>query len=109
MIFSDIQSVAEFALLIICILLECRTSTFEKSDAFIGFQDDTPASVVFQATNLLRTACAATKKGHVTKKGKWADIFKWSKLERRDCYIEENEQQALWEEAVRIHFRCTFC
>lgn len=79
-----------------------RTSKFQKSDAFIGFQKDTPASVIFQATNLLRSACAAAKEGDVPKKGKWADIFKWSQLEPENCCIEESsEDQTQWKNAVR--------
>ena len=30
-------------------------SEFSTADAFIGFQNDTPAAVVFQATNIVRT------------------------------------------------------
>ena len=32
-----------------------RDAKFKKCDAFIGFQKDTPASVIFQATNQLKT------------------------------------------------------
>ncbi len=75
-----------------------RSTKFKKSDAFIGFQKDTPASVIFQATNLLRSACTAAKAGvDVKKKGKWADIFKWSNLGPEDYCIEENKD---WGEAV---------
>jgi hypothetical protein len=74
---------------------------FQKSDAFIGFHDDTPASVVFQATNLLRSACAAAAKERIAKKGRWEDILKWSKLSHKDCTsIEEEGQQGLRQEAV---------
>lgn len=80
----------------------CRNSKFKKHDGFIGYQQDTPASVIFQATNLLRLACAAAKEGDLIKKGKWADIFKWSQMKPEDsCYgIEGTEQQSLWENAV---------
>ena len=33
-----------------------RDPKFKRSDAFVGFQKDTPASVVFQASNLIRLA-----------------------------------------------------
>ena len=31
-----------------------HVSTFKKGDAFVGYQDDTPAAVVFQVTHLLK-------------------------------------------------------
>ena len=82
----------------LCLLL-FRNSKFRKEDAFIGFQKDTPASVIFQATNFLGSACAAAKEGVNVKKGKWADIFKWSQLNPSDCTNVEDEQQK-WEDAV---------
>lgn len=76
-----------------------RNSRFKKSDAFIGFQKDTPASVVFQATNLFRSACAAmNKEGHCTE-GRWADILHWSKVSPH-IHMEEDREQKAKEEAV---------
>lgn len=81
-------------------IFACRNSKFKKHDAFIGYQKDTPASVVFQATNLFRLACAAYRDGDFNKKGKWADIFKRSQMKPEDSCIEGSEQQSLWEDAV---------
>ena len=32
----------------------CIFRNFKKGDAFVGYQDDTPAAVVFQVTHLLK-------------------------------------------------------
>ncbi len=68
-------------------------SNFKKSDAFIGFQKDTPASVIFQATNLLRSV---SKKGCT--EGQWVDILKWSQVDPAGLMDEESS----WEETVRF-------
>ena len=34
--------------------MTCRGKRFARGDAFIGYQKDTPAAVVFQASNFLR-------------------------------------------------------
>ena len=36
----------------------CSNFTWEISDAFIGYQKDTPAAVIFEATNQLRASCS---------------------------------------------------
>ena len=64
----------------------------------MGFLRDTPASVVFQATNLLRSACASVKEGGTAKKGKREDIFKWSQLDPGNYCIEESQQH--WRDSV---------
>ena len=38
----------------LCLLCSCRGKKFARGDAFIGYQKDTPAAVVFQASNFLR-------------------------------------------------------
>ena len=77
-----------------------RKSKFKESDAFVGFKKDTPGSVVFQATNLLKSACAAVKDGAGVKKGgKWEDILRWSELMPEDCYNIDSGNH--WEDAVR--------
>ena len=68
------------------------------SDAFIGFQNDTPASVIFQATNLLKSICHneyGESLGHVS------DIIHWSHLNTVQELIEENkDKEIVWGEAV---------
>ena len=60
-----------------------RNHTFKRSDAFIGFQKDTPASVLFYATNQLKLACVSIMKsdpcsgGHV----KWNNALKNSNFD----------------------------
>lgn len=66
---------------------------FAESDAFIGFQKDTPASVIFQATNLFVSLCLAAQKGCDVTVGQWADILKWSKT--KPAEVTEKGQSAL--------------
>lgn len=82
-----------------CILLvydviNFRSSKFTKGDAFVGFQKDTPASVIFQATHLLRSACALAREGSGALKKHITSILKWS---AEHSYTEEEET---WKQAV---------
>ena len=76
-----------------------RDTSFKKSDAFIGFQKDTPASVIFQATNQLRLACSAIKDGSFERTTKWKSILEWSGMATDNWAIEE-ENPVSWKEAV---------
>ena len=76
-----------------------RDTSFKKSDAFIGFQKDTPASVIFQATNQLRLACSAIKDGSFERTTKWRSILEWSGMATDNWAIEEEDPGA-WKEAV---------
>ncbi len=76
-----------------------RDTSFKKSDAFIGFQKDTPASVIFQATNQLRLACSAIKDGSFERTTKWRSILEWSGMVTDNWEIEEEDPGA-WKEAV---------
>jgi hypothetical protein len=69
-----------------------RNSNFKTSDAFIGFHKDTPASVVFQATNLFR--CAG---GDVIMR-QYVDSWgaQWSPEET----MEDEKESGAWEESV---------
>ena len=49
------------------VLFTSRNHNFKKSDAFIGFQTDTPASVLYYATNQLRLALASKNIHQITK------------------------------------------
>lgn len=68
--------------------------SFRKSDAFIGFQKDTPASVIFQATNLLKSAV-----NEGMPEGKM-DILKWSRWHPDERVVGEKEYQKALEKAV---------
>ena len=60
---------------------------FSTSDAFIGFQKDTPASVVFQATNII-------SKGNPFKKedgdGAWKDS------DVSSSFVKVNNKKKVW-------------
>ena len=79
------------------------TCKFKQSDVFIGFQKDTPASVILQATVLLQSACCAIKEGVDVKRGKWANILKYSKFKLEKASIKPEEDPDLWENAVSVH------
>lgn len=89
---------------ILCLFL-CRSdSKFKRSDAFIGFQKDTPASVVFQASSLLRSATTAVREGLNVTGGEWDRVFIWCQLGRDFWDIEEVLNKNMWDEAVSWHY-----
>ena len=73
------------------------SAKFTKGDAFVGFQKDTPASVIFQATHLLRSASAAVRAGTGVMKKHTMDVLKWSQLNVDNGCTEEQEA---WKMAV---------
>ncbi len=81
----------------------CRTGPFKESDAFIGYQKDTPASVIFHATNLLRKACTFVKSSHV----KTVHLYLQNIIMQSGLDIDHvhhiSEESTLWTEAVSIH------
>ena len=77
-----------------------RDSRFKKSDAFIGFQKDTPASVVFQASNMLKAACAGLRGTMEGIEERWENVMQWSGLTVDDMYMEEEGELRDWIEAV---------
>ena len=56
--------------------------------------------MVFQASNLLRSATLAVKEGVNVTGGKWERVFQWCKLERESWDIEEELDPSVWNEAV---------
>ena len=74
----------------------CRVKSFKPGDAFIGFQKDTPAAVVFQATNHLKKVTESQfsfRQTMITESG----ILRPEEL--------SDEDQESWSEAVScIHF-----
>ena len=75
---------------------------FKPTDAFIGIQKDTPASVIFQASNLLKLATAAVRAGVDVAGGKWERILQWSNVERSSWTIEEEQDHETWIKAVSV-------
>ena len=61
-----------------------RKVQFNENNAFVGFQKDTSASVIFQATNILMSA----RQG---KGRRWLDILRWSGLKSEDYTSELKE------------------
>ena len=76
---------------------------FKENDAFVGFQKDTPASVVFQATNMLRSAHTALERGEDVRMGQWADLWEWSQCDPDELRKEENGEDSAWKNAVSVH------
>jgi len=68
-------------------------SKFRENDAFIGFQNDTPAAVVFQATKMLKSARSLNEV-------RVSEVMKWSQLSPMYGHVDEEENQRLWKEAV---------
>ncbi len=73
-------------------------SKFKKTDAFVGFQKDIPASVVFHASKLFELATKAVCAGVSVVGDKWDQILQWCNVEHGTWYCVE-EQQA-WTNAV---------
>ena len=69
----------------------CSDSKFRKSDAFIGFQKDTPASVIFQATNELRSVGCNADLAQF--------ILEWKQLYSLES-MEDEGSELQWEKAV---------
>ena len=65
------------------------------SDAFIGFQKETPASVIFQATNQLRLARSVIKDRSFETTTKWRSILEWSGMATDNWAIEEEDPVAV--------------
>ena len=77
-------------------------STFNESDAFIGFQKDTPASIIFHAANLLRRACTAASDSILKSTPlhqRWLIVLQQSSL-RIDQHNAEEADPLLWFDAV---------
>ena len=71
---------------------------FKKTDAFVGFQKDTPASVVFHASKLFNLATTAVSAGVSVVGDKLDQILQWCNIEHGTWYIEE--EQHAWINAV---------
>ena len=83
--------------------------TWKTSDAFIGYQKDTPAAVIFQATNQLRAACCGVKDSSVSSQSaqqKWFTLLGKYHL----MHDSESNEESSWKHAVsllRIMLGCT--
>ena len=75
---------------------------FKQTDAFIGLQKDTPASVIFQASNLIKLATAAVGAGVNVVGGKWERILQWSNVEKSSWNMKEEENHETWKKAVSL-------
>lgn len=73
---------------------------FTRADAFIGFQKDTPAAVIFQATTLLKDACSAAKRNPDSTEGKWKTVLEQSQLPFMKWGVQQEDSPELWNSAV---------
>ena len=85
------------ACLFVCLVIfiysfvhSCRDTSFKASDAFIGFQKDIPASVIFQATNQLKSAHQTAVHGRFEEK-----IIRCSGLNPEDLFISDAMKMAV--------------
>ncbi len=72
----------------------------------MGFQKDTPASVVFHASNLLKLATAAVRAGVNVAGGKWERVLQWCGVEQESWNIDEVDHREMWKGAVSFSL-CT--
>ncbi len=79
-----------------CVIISISYS-FKEADAFIGFQKDTPAAVLFQATNLLRSACEVARQGLGECETKWTMVLERSQF---NWDVQEDENREAWNAAV---------
>ena len=75
-----------------------RDKKFKEEDAFIGYQKDTPAAAVFQATNQLEKLC----KRHPSTVQKWIKVLKSGFLKYTLDDITEEMALDQYQEMVRI-------
>ena len=79
-------------------------SRFKESDAFVGYQQDVAAAVVFQASNQLRKTCQRLKEGITDQQQLWESGWEDGLLE--DCSLDqlaqETEGSESWKKAVSL-------
>lgn len=74
---------------------------FKTTSAFIGYQKDTPASIVFQASNLLTSAIKAVMEGIADNERERKRVIKWCNIKPGSWNTEEVENHCgVWTEAV---------
>ena len=103
-LFSIRQTVLTgFLLCLYVLLIESSLSVFKKWDAFIGYRDDTPAAVVFQANHQLqRLSQNQDLQSSEWTRFKGIGIFTEELTPAR--LLSEREDPGIWTEAVRIQF-----
>ena len=82
-----------------------RERKFSPGNAFIGFQTDTPAAIIFQTTNFLRKLrdeSATDATGWETVQN--AKAFEDLSLDRLAEVQEDSDQ---WKHAVKLYLHCS--
>lgn len=81
------------------VILIHSTETFNERNAFIGYQKDTPASVIFHATNILRRAIESASESRLPQHCQYQSVLIQSGL---DINYEDytKDDTAVWEDAV---------
>ena len=83
-----------------------RNLNFNKSDAFIGFQNDTPASVIFYATNQLRQALTSKESGqNLLKSTIWQDMLLPFSSESTAAYDIKDLNSKLGKSLVSYYYK----
>ena len=92
---ASIYTLQPHLLLLSLIYSDTRGSQFREEHAFIGYQKDTPAAVIFQATTLLRRLVEKPeeqKRLHLQRAGVLSDDL--------SDLLESSEESPRWLEAV---------
>ena len=82
------------------LVIYCR---FKEGDAFVGYQKDVAAAVVFQASSQLRKTCEGMRRGTRGRQQAWEIAWKDGLLGHGsvDQLSREEEGSELWTQAVR--------
>ena len=89
-----------FIIFVLCILI-----SFKEKDAFVGYQKDVAAAVVFQASSQLRKMCGRWQEGeeYTSRHHLWETAWMNGLLGTYslDELVNEKEGSDRWNEAVR--------
>ena len=110
--FSHVQS-SSFRCKICCdfVTRDCSFCVFRESDAFVGYQKDVAAAVVFQASSQLGKTCKRIRREATS----WPQLWEqsWEDCLLGDCSLDqlaqEQEGSDIWKKAVcEMHMSCTW-
>lgn len=83
-----------------------QISSFKEKDAFVGYQKDVAAAVVFQASSQLRKYCGRWREGDEYSSGHQLWETAWKSGLLGDCplykLVDEEEGSDQWKQAVRL-------
>lgn len=79
------------------LFLNCRQYTFKTEDAFVGYQKDTPAAVVFQATHYIQQLQNDLQSGSI----KESLVLSLASISI-NIFVNEVEGSDVWKQAVSV-------